>query len=107
LNKKINAGIVFQTINEITTDNEAVYFQYRNLITTSQWNLLKAIAIEKKLAQPYAQNFIFKYNLGNSANVKRVIESLLEKELIYYNTAIENPYFEVSDKFLMYLITNK
>lgn len=105
--KKINNSVIIQTMNEIITDNEAVYFQYRNLITNSQWNLLKAIAIEKKLEQPYAQKFIFKYNLGNSANVKRVIESLIEKEMIYYNISMEKPYFEVSDKFLMYWLQHK
>lgn len=105
--KKINENIIYQTVNDIITDNESVYFQYRNLITTSQWNLLKAIAIEKKLKQPYAQKFIYKYNLGNSANVKRVIEALLEKEMIYYNATVDEPYFEVSDKFLMHWIKNK
>ncbi|OFX57391.1 MAG: hypothetical protein A2046_06350 [Bacteroidetes bacterium GWA2_30_7] len=105
--KKITTSIVFQTINTIISDNEAIYFQYRNLITPSQWNLLKVIAIEKKLEQPYAQKFIFKYNLGNSANVKRVIEALSEKELIYYNSTIEKPYYEVSDKFLMFWLQHK
>lgn len=105
--KKINHSIIMQTLNNIVTDNEAIYFQYRSLITKSQWNLLKAIATEQKLEQPYSSKFISAYNLGNSSNVKRVIESLSDKELIYYNLNTDTPYYEVSDKFLMYWLRHK
>ncbi|MCE9539009.1 MAG: ATP-binding protein [Bacteroidetes bacterium] len=99
--KTITADSILQTINHILLDNEGVYFQYRNLITPAQWNLLKAIAIEHKIEQPYAQKFMYKHNLGTSANVKRGIEALVEKEMIYYNTGVAKPYYEVYDKFLM------
>jgi uncharacterized protein len=99
--KSINSDIIMQTINRLLADNEGTYFQYRNLITTTQWNLLKAIAIEQKVAQLYAQKFISKHSLGTPANVKRSIEALVEKELVYYNSSVEHPYYEVYDKFLM------
>lgn len=99
--KTIKTDNVLQTINRILLDNEAVYFQYRNLITPAQWRLLKAIAIEHKIEQPYAQKFMHEHNLGTSANVKRGIEALVEKEMIYYNTGVAQPYYEVYDKFLM------
>lgn len=99
--KTIKTETIIQTINHILIDNEGVYFQYRNLITPAQWNLLKAIAMEHKIEQPYAQKFMYKYNLGTSANVKRGLEALVEKEMIYYNAGVERPYYEVYDKFLM------
>lgn len=99
--KTIKTDTVLQTINKILIDNESIYFQYRNLITPAQWNLLKAIAIEHKIEQPYAQKFIYKHNLGTPSNVKRGIEALIEKEMIYYNAGVEQPYYEVYDKFLM------
>jgi hypothetical protein len=105
--KKINNSLIIKTINNIVSDNESIYYQYRNLITTSQWNLLKSIAIEKKVEQIYAQKFIYKYNLGTSANVKRIIEALMEKEMVYFNASIENPFYEINDKFLMYWLQNK
>jgi len=105
--KKINNSIIVKTINNIVSDNESIYYQYRNLITTSQWNLLKSIAIEKKVEQIYAQKFIYKYKLGTSANVKRTIEALMEKEMVYFNASIENPFYEINDKFLMYWLQNK
>jgi len=105
--KTIKTDIVLQALNHILIDNESIYFQYRNLLTPSQWNLLKAIAIEHTIKQPYAQKFIHKHNLGTSANVKRSIEALLEKEMIYYNAGIEQTHYEVYDKFLMRWLQHK
>lgn len=92
-NKK-NIGIeaVTGVWNKILHQNEGIYFQYRNLLTTAQWKLLKAIAKEQKLGQPYSKNFIHKYNFGTSAIVKRGIDSLIQKEMVYYNAAFEVPY---------------
>lgn len=105
--KTIKTELIYKTLNNILNDNENIYFQYRNLITTAQWNLLKAIAIEEKVEQPFAQKFINKHNLGTPANVKRSLEALVEKELIYYNASIETPYYETSDKFLMRWMQSK
>jgi AAA+ ATPase superfamily predicted ATPase len=99
--KMIEANNVSQIFTRVLTENESIYFQYRNLLTRAQWNLLKAIAQEEKVLQPYAQKFILKYYLGTPANVKRGIEALLEKEMIFYQPSLENPYYEVYDKFLM------
>lgn len=81
--------------------NEGTFFQYRNLVTAAQWNLLKAIANEEQVFQPQAKTFIHKHQLGTPALVKRGIDALLIKELIFYNAAVETPYYEVYDKFLM------
>ncbi len=105
--KTIQPELVLQTINEILLDNEGVYFQYRNLLTPSQWNILKAIAIERKIEQPYAQKFMHRHNVGSSANVKRGIEALVEKEMIYYTINADKPYYEVYDKFLMLWLQRK
>jgi hypothetical protein len=99
--KKIQQINVQQVCLEVLKANEPVYFQYRNLLTVAQWNLLTAIAKETELYQPYASEFIFKYKLGSSAQVKRSLEALLEKEMIYQENAIETPYYTVYDKFLM------
>ncbi len=105
--KTIDFSGVTQTIQRILTENESIYFQYRNLLTRAQWLLLKAIAHEEKVVQPYAQKFIQKYQLGTPANVKRSIEALVEKEMVFYQTSLENPYYEVYDKFLMRWIQYK
>ena len=62
---------------EILKLNETTYFQYRNLITTAQWQLLQAIAKENKLHKAHSKAFINKYKLGTSSMVTRGIDSLL------------------------------
>jgi len=81
--------------------NENTFYQYRNLITEAQWNLLIAIAKEEQITQPQSKLFITKHQLGTPALVKRGIDALLKKELIFRNTGVETPYYEVYDKFLM------
>lgn len=68
---------------------------------------MRAIAVEEKVEKVYAQSFIYKHQLGSPANVKRSLESLLDKEMIYHSTENETPYFEVYDKFLMRWLQRK
>ena len=86
---------------QLIQEREGTFFQYRNLLTTTQWKLLIALAKQEAVIQPYAKEFISTYNLGTSAIVKRSLEALLQKEMIYYNSSIAQPYYAVYDKFLM------
>jgi len=106
-NKNITPEIVTNTLYQILTENEGTYFQYRNLLTPAQWQFLKAVAKEEKVEQPYSKKFINTHHLGTPALVKRIIESLLLKEMIYYNMMSGKPYYEVYDKFLMHWLKNK
>ena len=99
--KKIDVKIAQKTALEILTIHENTFFQYRNLLTTPQWNTLKAVAKEEQLFQPTAKSFIQEHKLGTPSTVNRSIQSLLEKEMILYNSAGEEPYYEVYDKFLL------
>lgn len=100
-NKQICEDTVLQTLSEILTDNEQIYFQYRNLLTPTQWKTLIAFAKEQRTAQPFNKNFISKYGLGTPASVKRTIESLLQKELLYKHSDAKTTHYEVQDKFFM------
>jgi uncharacterized protein len=105
--KVISEEVVFKTLNKILLENENTYYQFRQLITPLQWKLLKAIAIEERVIQIFSQTFLQKHLLGSASNVKRGINALLEKELVYYEVSKENTHYEVSDKFLMHWIKNK
>ncbi len=87
--------------------NDNNFFQYKNFLTEAQWSLLCAIAKEEQIFQPTARKFIQKHKLGTPALVKRGLDALIKKELIYHNTAVEKPYFEVYDKYLMRWIQSK
>lgn len=108
--KNIN-NITLKDVHETAIDilklNENTFFQYKNLLTTGQWNLLRAIACEEKVYQPQSKLFIEKYMLGTPALVKRGLDALLEKEMIFYQTGVEKPYYEVYDKFLMRWMQHK
>ena len=81
--KEITLPLVQQECNHILNEQESVFFQYRNLLTVMQWNLLKAIAREDKVYQPSARNFIHTHAVGTPANVQRALEALTTKEMIY------------------------
>lgn len=60
--------------------------QYENIIqffTDNQFSLLKAIAQERKVSQPTAQEFIQKYNLPGASSVQIALETLVNKEFVY------------------------
>jgi uncharacterized protein len=86
--------------NELLTEQEAVFFQYRNLLTASQWQLLMAIAKEDKLYQPNSKNFISRYKLGTPSNVKRSLDALMTKEMIYQEQDEKGFYYRGYDCFL-------
>lgn len=96
-----------ETALSILKLNENTFFQYKNLLTISQWNLLCAIAKEEKVYKPQSKQFISTYELGTPALIKRGIDSLLKKEIIFYNSGVETPYYEVYDKYLMRWIQYK
>ena len=105
--KKIKLEDVQQAMVDILEQNEHVYYQYKNLLTDAQWRFLMAIAKEEKLHNPHAKKFIGKYQLGTSSMVTRLLDALLTKDMIYLNAGVEQPYYEVYDKFLMRWLQRK
>ncbi len=103
---RVREQIVVQTLYRLLQQNEPIYFQYRNLLTKSQWKVLKAVAIEEKVARPYTQDFMQRHRLGSSSNVKRGLDALVEKSIVYHNLSVEQPFYEVQDKFLMRWLQN-
>lgn len=99
--KKVTLENVRTISAELLKQQENNFYQYRNLLTGAQWLLLTAIAEEVRVTKPHAAQFIKKYKLGTSSMVTRSLESLLQKEMIYYTSDIEEPYYAVYDKFLM------
>jgi uncharacterized protein len=65
-------------------EQEPVFFNYRNMLTLAQWNLLKATALEGELYEPTGMDFILRYSLGNPSTVLRSLEALNRMELIYH-----------------------
>lgn len=89
-----------QQAYSLLKEQETVFFYYRNLLTISQWQLLKAIAAERIVYQPTSMDFITKHSLGTSATVLRSLKSLTGFELVYQDFDIEGrSYYSVYDVF--------
>ena len=83
-------------------EQEPVFFNYRNMLTRPQWDLLKAIALEKELYEPTGMEFILKYSLGNPSTVLRSLEAIARMELIYYDFNKKGKkYYSMSDLLFM------
>ena len=61
-----------------------------------QFKLLKSIAREKRINQPFVKEFIQKYHLGTPSTIATALKALLDKELI----TEENGFYFVQDVFL-------
>lgn len=98
--KFIDVQLVRATCLTILKEQEVTFFQYRNLITTSQWKLLTAIAKEGKVFQPGSSEFLIKYGLGAASAARRALQALVEKELVYLDDEKEDSHYRVYDVFL-------
>lgn len=93
---EISHEIIKQTMGDILLENRVVYNNYRNLLSTNQWNLLKAIAKEKGIKQITSSKFIGDYKLGTPSSVSSSLKVLLDKEMVYRTDDL----YEVNDLFL-------
>ena len=96
----IDINDVYVACDSILKEQENVFFQYRNLLTAPQWKLLKAVAKEGIVNQPTGSTFIGKYNLGNPASVKRSLEALVSKEMVFREDSNNGSHYQVYDCFL-------
>ena len=94
--KNINEEHIDLIKNTILKEKEYVYLNYKNILTSLQFNLLKAIAKEKILEKPNSSVFLRKYNFTQASSVNKALKYLLQKEMIYY----ENNVYKVYDVFL-------
>ena len=96
--------ITIQTVkhacNELLKRSEAVFYQFRQLLTSGQWNFLIAVAKEGEVTQLTAQKFIATYDIGTPANARRISLSLIDKELILETAHKKGSSYQVYDVFL-------
>ena len=79
-------------------EQEFVFYAYRDMLTPSQWNLLKAIAHDGVVQAPSSHDFINRHGLGASATVLQSLKTLQKKELVFRDMDAEgNPYYGVYD----------
>ncbi|MDL2312247.1 ATP-binding protein [Bacteroidales bacterium OttesenSCG-928-B11] len=88
-----NVNTIFRDVLE---EENATYKTYCEMITKGQLRLLKAIAKEKRVCEPYEQNFMKRYQLTAPSSIKLALQSLMDKMLLIKD---EEGYYYVYDRF--------
>ena len=87
---------VVTIIEEVLQEENATYKTYCEVISKGQLRLLKAIAREKKVSEPYESTFMRKYALTAPSSVKLALSALIDKTLILKG---EDGSYYVYDRF--------
>ena len=74
---------VRESILSILNDKSSQYEMLMNFLTNNQLNLLKAIAFEGVVQQPQSNEFIRKHELSSASSIKKALDVLKEKDLVY------------------------
>lgn len=94
--KTIANDDISEQLKTILQENATIYYGYRSLLTIHQWKLLRAIARSGGADGIQGKAFIKDHDLGSSSTVKRSLESLIEKDMLYE----EDSLYYLNDAFL-------
>lgn len=98
--RRITTGLIHECISEIFAERETNFYNYRNLLSRHQYALLSAVAREGGVVEPTGQSFIKKYDLSNASTVRKSMQALVEKEMVYTIPSEDKPEYKVYDVFL-------
>ncbi|MCR4965530.1 MAG: ATP-binding protein [Bacteroidales bacterium] len=84
---------------QLMQQGEAVYLQYRQMLTVKQWNFLIAIAKEGCVSQITSAEFLRKYRIGTPSTARKQADSLCEKGLLNAETTLHRTEYTVNDVF--------
>lgn len=91
---------VKQACQQLMKQGEAVFLQYRQMLTDKQWNYLIAVAKEGSVQQITASEFLKNHNIGTPSTSRRLADALCEKGLLNDDITLEGTTYSVGDVFL-------
>lgn len=91
---------VKKACEQLMKQGEAVYLQYRQMLTDKQWDYLIAIAKEGSVQQITASAFLKAHKIGTPSVSRRLADALCEKGLLNDDVAINGTTYSLSDVFL-------
>lgn len=97
---QINIEDVKQACIQLMKQGEAVFLQYRQMLTEKQWNFLIAVAKEGCVRQITSASFLKRHKVGTPSVSKRLAESLCEKGLLNDESQIDGTIYSVADVYL-------
>ena len=83
----------------ILKENHDTFLERRSLLTPRQWKFLIAVAKEGEVREPTSAAFLQKYGLGAPSTVARLLDSLVEKELLLETKTLEGSSYCVYNVF--------
>ena len=98
--ESIGINDVKDACQQLLSQGESTYLQYRQLLTAKQWNFLIAIAKEGSVRNITSEEFLGKHKIGSPSTASRLVEALLEKGLINDDVTITGTSYELNEVFL-------
>lgn len=98
--KMVDVKDFYEAVTMILKQRESTFLEQRNLLTAGQWKFLVALAKEGVLSKPNSSAFLNRHNLGSASAATRMLNSLMEKELILSETSLEGTTYRVYNVFL-------
>ena len=98
--KKITLEDVKNTASSILRLEITNFIERRNLLTEKQWKYLVAVAKEGEVKKPTAADFLMKYQIGNAATAKKILTTLVEKELLLEQSDLSGKSYSVYNVFM-------
>ncbi|MCB0482034.1 MAG: ATP-binding protein [Flavobacteriales bacterium] len=84
-NEPLNTEVLRIIKSEILQQDAPLFAAYANLMSQTQWNVLKAIAKEGLVTNPMSREFGSKHKLGAASTVNSALKMLVEKEIVVAN----------------------
>ena len=98
--KSVDLEEVKLACNQLMQQSEAVYLQYRQMLTDKQWDYLIAIAKEESVQQITASAFLKRHKIGTPSVSRRLADALCEKGLLNDDSTLDGTLYSLSDVFL-------
>jgi len=100
-------GSAYVTIDDVKRacdllmrQGEAIYLQYRQMLTDKQWNYLIAVAKEGSVQKISAAAFLRRHQIGTPSVSRRLADALCEKGLLNDESTLDGTTYSLSDVFL-------
>ena len=96
----IDINEVKAACDQLMKQGEAVYLQYRQMLTVKQWSYLIAVAKEGCVSQITSAQFLGRYKIGTASASQRLAEALTEKGLLNDEVTLNGTIYSINDVFL-------
>lgn len=102
----VDVELVKKAATRILKDDTIVFNQYQEILTVGQWNFLIAIAKEGEAKQITSHEFLTKHKIGNASSVNRMVNSLIEKDLINKELVNGQAIYTINDVYFSHWLTS-